>query len=594
MKILSRSPFINFRRNMMSIIPNSQSKLDNSFFMFDITQDEIVQVVKSLKTNTSWGHDEIPMKVIKASIDFIIEPLTFIINRSFTEGIFPDNLKITIVKPLHKKGSKDDLNNYRPISILSSFSKVFEKILSNRMSNFFRKFNVISGCQHGFVKNKNIETAIFELINDIVLALEQGQIPMALFLDLSKAFCVDHRKLLEVLDNCDIRDSQLKLIESYLKSRKQRVVLEADGETFVSDEIETILGLPQGSIVGPLLFIIYVNSLPKAIKSECEPLIERMMKSIPSSRTEVKSPAVLTKSIETNHALSVKSTMPSQDTTSMRLFADDTNILTRSSCIPYAVDVCNIVVNSVKTWLCNYNLVLNIEKTKCMIFHSDNSKLDFPETVDILDSSVVVEDNVKFLGIVLDSQLKWGPHTEQLKTRLSSACYTLFMLIGQVNFDVLKLVYFANFHSILSYGIIFGGSSSNVENIFVVQKRALRTMLRLSYRESCIGNFEKNNILTVYGLYVYRLLLFFRKRIHYFEDYKNVNNTRRMFPYNVPIHRTILRERTVECMAISMYNALPKTIRMITCDEDFKKSLYCFILKSEPYSLSEFISYCRR
>lgn len=123
---LSKSTIVDFRR-----------RIDKSFFMFDITHDEVLSSVKSLKNKISWGHDEIPMKVIEASINCVLEPLTFIINRSFKEGVFPDNLKVAIMKPLHKKSNVNDLNNYRPINILSSFPMVSEKILCNRSSNFF-------------------------------------------------------------------------------------------------------------------------------------------------------------------------------------------------------------------------------------------------------------------------------------------------------------------------------------------------------------------------------------------------------------------------------------------------------------------------
>lgn len=230
--------------------------------MFEIDQEEVISVVRSLRNKTSVGHDDISIKVIKSSIEIIVKPLTFIMNRSFEEGIFPENLKIAIIEPIHKKGNIEDLNNFRPISILSSFSKIFEKVLYNRLSKFFLKFNVIPKCQHGFVKNRGVETAIFELTNEIVAAFEQDEIPLGLFLDLTKAFdCVEHKKLFEILENCGIRDKQLKLIQSYLTSRKQMVIIKVEDEIFTSDKKSTTIGLPQGSILGPLLFIIYVCAL---------------------------------------------------------------------------------------------------------------------------------------------------------------------------------------------------------------------------------------------------------------------------------------------------------------------------------------------
>ncbi|XP_044760192.1 uncharacterized protein LOC123317652 [Coccinella septempunctata] len=159
----------------------------------------------------------------------------------------------------------------------------------------------------------------------------------------------------------------------------------------------------------------------------------------------------------------------------------------------------------------------------------ERSKLQYPTSIHVLNGTVRVEADVRFLGLVLDKHLKWGPHIEQLRSRLNSTCYALFMLRSQVDFELLKLVYYANFHSLISYGIIFWGCSTHVDTIFVTQKRALRTMLRLGYRASCRGLFKGNNILTVYGVYIYKLLIFFSKNNHYFRDFRNLNNTRSTF-----------------------------------------------------------------
>lgn len=549
--------FNNFFIDYPSILTEGLSKspseerdrLGNSFYMFDVSHEEVLKTVKSLKSKQSCGYDEIPMKVLKLSIEVILSPLCFIINRSFREGIFPDLLKIAIVKPLYKKGPVEHPNSYRPISILSSFSKIFEKILSNRLLNFFHKFNVISIHQHGFVKNRNIETAIYELINEVLVTMEQGEVPMGLFLDLSKAFdCVEHGRLLEILEDCGIRDNQLKLMESYLSSRKQMVAMEVDGEVLTSEEREVTMGVPQGSIPGPILFIVYINRLPKA-------------------------------KVSARH--------------SMGMFADDTNYRLKSSNISTAIEDSNNVLKSVGDWFRNHNLILNIDKTQCMFFYSERSKLHHPLSINISGNNLMVKDSIVFLGIVIDKHLKWGPHIEQLRGRLNSVCYMLFMLRNQVDFDLLKLVYFSNFQSILSYGIIFWGNASHVCDLFVIQKRALRTILNLGYRQSCRGFFRSNNILTISGLYIYRLLIFFSKQNHYFESFKNLNNTRRMFPFYVPVHKTTLREKSVECMAVNLFNILPSQIRNLSCHIKFRKALYVLILSCEPYNIDEFKQFCK-
>lgn len=251
-------------------------------------------------------------------------------------------------------------------------------------------------------------------------------------------------------------------------------------------------------------------------------------------------------------------------------------------------------MNFIFEWLSNHNLVINVEKSQCLFFYNERSRLQYPTSIHVLNSSVRVEANVRFLGLVVDKHLKWGPHIEQLRSRLNSTCYALFMLRSQVDFELLKLVYYANFHSLISYGIIFWGSSTHVDTIFVTQKRALRTILRLGYRESCRGLFKGNNILTVYGVYIYKLLIFFNKNNNYFINFKNSNNTRRMCPYILPLHSTVTRGKSVECMAITLFNVLPRRITNIMCQKKFKKALYSFIRDCEPYSLDEFKEFCKR
>lgn len=182
--------------------------------------------------------------------------------RAFRDGVFPRSLKIAVVKPLYKKGNRDNLDNYRPISLLTSFSKLLKKILVGRLPKFFNKSNVFPKFQHGFLKMKSTETAVFELIRSIFSALEDGEVSVGLFLDFSKAFdCVIHKTLIDKLHSYGIRDKQLDLIRSYLESRVLRVSIEINGVGYISYDEVMCDDVPQGRIAGPLLFLTCRSTL---------------------------------------------------------------------------------------------------------------------------------------------------------------------------------------------------------------------------------------------------------------------------------------------------------------------------------------------
>lgn len=205
------------------------------------------------------------------------------------------------------------------------------------------------------------------------------------------------------------------------------------------------------------------------------------------------------------------------------------------------------------------------------------------------DIPTLVLSSTRFLGLLLDSELNFSDHTLALTRKLNSVVYTLRCLRSSVKRDVLRVVYYSNFQSLLSYGIIFWGSSSTAYNVFIVQKLALRTLLGLGYRASCRGVFRENNVLTLQGLYIYRLLTFLFKNKHYFEEFKNVNNTRRTVSYFCPIHSLAVTERGVVCMAIKVFNSLPMQIRSLSSYEIFEKEVHSLVMRIEPYTVSEFL-----
>ena len=235
----------------------------DSMFLHPCTQEEISKAVKALAKKKSKGPDSIPCNVLFANVDHIIQPLIHCINASFVTGIFPDCLKTALVIPLYKKKNRAECTNYRPVSLLNSLSKIIEKVLYLRIYSYMG--DKLCPTQYGFRPGHSTSDLMTFTMETIVRNLNSTSNALPLFFDLGKAFdTLKHDLLLKKLEHYGIRGTPLALIKSYLSNRKQKVMV--DGVE--SDYLPLEIGVPQGSILGPLLFIIYVNDITTAAPTE--------------------------------------------------------------------------------------------------------------------------------------------------------------------------------------------------------------------------------------------------------------------------------------------------------------------------------------
>ena len=282
-------------------------------------------------------------------------------------GIFPDRMKIARVIPLFKNGDVKELSNYRPVSILPQFSKFLEKVFHNRLMSFINDKQILNNSQFGFRKNMSTALAIIELVEEITTAIDEGKTTVGVFIDLKKAFdTVDHNILVKKLEHYGIRGLAKDWVCSYLESRRQYVCINDSN----SDCLDVKCGVPQGSILGPALFILYVNDMCNVLKS---------LKSI--------------------------------------LFADDTNLFYAGKDLD---EVCKIVsreLNILHIWFQVNKLSLNVAKTNFMIFGNKRFEENYMISINGMNINRVYV--TKFLGVHIDSKLNWNEHIRVIKTKVA-------------------------------------------------------------------------------------------------------------------------------------------------------------------------------
>lgn len=346
-------------------------------------------------------------------------------------------------------------------------------------------------------------------------SFEEGNRSLGIFLDLSKAYhCLNHQKLLCKLEKYGIRGNALKWFTSYLSNIIQKTEIMKDNKCFTSDFLNISLGIPQGSVIGPILFIIYVNDLPNALKNSSHRIVS---------------------------------------------FADDTNLQLKSNNLCSMIEKANDLFNCVFTWFLNNKLILNEDKTNCIIFKTRQSNFLTPEFLTINNNVLNTSSNTRFLGLYLDENLDWCKNTEMLCNKLNRIHYLIRVLKRYVDQNTLKTVYYANFQSTLKFGIIFWGQCKDIQNIFVIQKNVIRTLFGMKYNESCRGIFRKHKILTVIGLYIYEILIFMFKNMSKFVNLKL--QSQRTLDFKYPVHRLTIYEKGCYYSCVVLFNKLPKHIQ---------------------------------
>lgn len=412
-------------------------------------------------------------------------------------------------------------------------------------SNFFQQMPNFQSVPAWLSEKKSINTAIYEFIQQIISTLENRNITLGIFLDLSKAYdSLQHDILLVKLERYGVRRRGLDWIKSYLSERKQKVQISREGTLFESHTQTIHAGVPQGSVLGPILFVIYINDISTVANLVNEYIVN---------------------------------------------FADDTNLLTTSPLYPSLVIQANELFMKIKKYFGNINLILNETKTNMVLFRTKHSLESIPDNIILNDVHMPIQQNTKFLGIYINGTLNWSTHIEHVANGLSKICYAIRVLSKYLDISTIKIIYHANFESTMRYGILFYGSG-DLGKVFLIQKTVIRIITKIKYRESCRSKFRENGMMTVFGLYIYECLIFiFKNRDRFPQSVQHTHDTR-SFDITYPHHRLTLTEKGPEYRCIKFFNNLPSDMKNIKSLVLFKSKIRKMLIDLEPYSIDDYLS----
>jgi hypothetical protein len=510
-----------------------------NFVFANVTQDLILETLAKLKPKNSLGGDNISTKLLKYIISPIAPTLTHLFNLSFKTGYIPDNYKCARVIPIYKDGDRDKFNNYRPISILPAFSKLLEKIATRQMFKYLNKYNIFYDHQYGFRPRHSTNYPILQFLDKIHTALNKpmSEFTLSIFLDLKKAFdTCDHSILLSKLNNYGFRGISNEWFRNYLINRTQFVTLEEE-----SSSMRTIkCGVPQGSVIGPLLFLLYINDLPRS----------------------------------NNFFTS--------------LFADDTGFLKSSPSLNTLFNEANEELEKASSWFQSNKLSLNVSKTKYIVFR--NNKMPLDENICKLrignEELVRIGNNCqnkyyKFVGIRFDEFLNWEHQTIHVANKIASATFAINQTKNILPQNTRILIYNSLVRSHLDYGNISWGLkyNKNITRITKLQKKAVRAVGKKGAHSHCDPLFAHLEILKfndLVNLNVCNFMYKFNNSMHpvsfkYMFEPLSLNN--RTICYKLKKNKSTSLDWFPSFTFPKIWNSIPREVKCAKSLNIFKKIL---------------------
>ena len=448
-----------------------------------IDQSTIENIIKNFSSKKSTDINGLSTNLLKSCSDLILRPLTHLINLSLAQGVFPGDLSTSRTVPIFKQGRRNEMSNYRPISLLPILSKVYEKVVFNQLFDYLSINNILSKNQFGFQPSKSTQQTLIQILNYIAQALNENKFVVACMLDLSKAFdLINHNILLEKLKKIGLSDTCLKWFRSYLSNRKMYVFINGSLSTKVATLVRSV---PQGSILGPLLFLIFINDMPLATSLDCF------------------------------------------------LYADDNTTLTSGTDLKAIGPLVNLELQKLGQWLRANELAINTSKTKIMIFSNKKIIPEFPFVFNQNDIECTVDNPnfitpierisnnsttpyIKLLGVYFDEHLTFDHHVDKVCKKVNSAFFHFNAVKNFLSIKALTKLYFALIHPHFVYCLpVYSFTNArNRKRLSIKQKQCIRIICKSKYNAHSEPLFYKLKILPFEDLIVQHKLIFMQSLAH--------------------------------------------------------------------------------
>lgn len=518
-------------------------EINELFELHPVTETEVEDIVMSLR-DAAPGVDGLPISLFRSNFALLGKIITHICNVGIRGGTFPQKFMIARVSCIFKSGDAKSISNYRPISVLPCFSKIIENIIARQLITHFSDYNLFTDSQFGFLPKLSTQNAVLRVTDILFDAFNTGEIALGVFLDLSKAFDSLNRTILfDKLKKYGVQGNSLNWFRSYFSRRMQCVIFEGHESPMLTVDY----GVPQGSVIGPILFLIFINDIVNA---------SNKLKFI--------------------------------------MYADDTNVVLSNRNLNDGIDLLNRELILVSDWFVNNCLTLNASKSQFVIFHRKQRKIP------VLNVPVVI-DNVtirrvaytKFLGVQLDENMSWSEHVHYIERKLSKYVPIIYRVRHCLNRQALRSIYNSLIYPNILYCICAWGSCTAValNPLKRLQRKLIRVICWQPFHADVGPLYRGLNLLSVLGVYYYMCGIFVFKsldRTEWFSRQEVTYATRasELNLLSVPFVRTVHSSRSIRIRGAHVWNNIPESIKNSVSYNSFKINFKNHLLDMPDFLLN--------